>query len=1465
MKKGALLFLWSLLCFSTITAQPESVPHYETDVYIAVLANRGTQICLKEWEPTANYLSGQIPNHRFHIVPLPFNDFLEEVLSSERNISYFSANPSFYAFLEFKGEGRRLVTKQMAGNPHPQTLFGGVIFTRTDQTRISDLADLKGTRFAAVDSLSLGGWHAALREFIQAGLNPERDFASVIFKGTHDAVVEAVLSGAADAGTVRSTQLERMSEENLLDLDQIKILHSLQERYPDYHHLLSTALYPEWPFAATSSANDELSKKITIALLGMPNDHPAARSLGVAGWTVAEMYDEVHELLRIISLPPYVDEGITLRATVKTFWPWLIAISALIILALGFAIIAAVLNIRARKMATLLGNSLQQFKTLFEDSPVSMIIHDKNTGEIIDANPKAIENYQVNSISQLKSSVLWTEEAPYNKEEALRLIHRAAKDGKQQFEWKSTTPKGQEKWEIVTLKPIVYKGIKQVLAVTVNITEQKEAELELKKLSTAVTQSPASIIITNTKGDIEYVNPKFTELTGYTLHEAIGRNPKILKSGAQSDTFYKDLWETITTGKIWKGELYNLNKNGEFYWEDATISPVLNDDGEIINFLAVKEDITEKKRAEAELERFKQISDSGLHGSVIADLDGNLIYVNRFYANIHGYEPNELSGQHVSVFHSKDQLPDIERLFNQLKAEGKFESVLLWHVHRDGRTFPMLMTGLFVQNEKNKSGYLAATAIDMTDFLKTKKQLDESRKQLNMISDNMPRGFVYQLNTGIDGSKLEFTYVSAGIKEMFGVSQEEVMQDPMAMYGKYVDDDIIGFREKETLALKNLTTFEGEIRFYDPHGNIRWLLASSTPRKNIEGEVVWDGIALDVTELKESQQQIQESEQKFRIVSENTYHWEFWEREDGSFIYNSPSCERITGYTIEEFEKEPKLLEQILHPDDLEHYREHRTRSWSQHGPDYCSFRLYNKKGSLREIEHVCKPAYDRNGTFIGIRGTNIDVTEKKAIERKLIESEKRFREIFEVLPAISVQGYDEDRKVIYWNKASEALYGYTKEEVSGHRLEELIIPDNMKDEVVSKIQNWIDKGGKIPSSEITLQKKDGAKVYVYSNHVMLENQNGKKELFCIDINLTDLKVAESKLKESELYHRSLVQTIPDLIFVISGDGTFLDYKSSDKNKLLLDPTEFLNKKIKDLFPSEVCQKQMDAIQKSLSTNKTVEFDYSLTIDGVIHFFNAKTTGFGKDRVITTVRDITDYQFNLQRIQELLDTEGRQNRSLRDFTYIVSHNLRVHTANMLGLLMFLEDEEPELFENEMIRLIKSSTNKLEETIQDLNDVLSIRSGDQLDFERVSVYDAITTIITDKIELAREYAVEIDTDIDPDLRLVTDRAYFESVFSALLSNGIKYSSTDRDSIVTITAKSEDNHIKILVIDNGVGINLGQHGNSIFGMYKKFHNHNSKGLSLYMAKNQIEAMKGQIEISSQAGEGTKVTVILPLNPN
>ena len=163
--------------------------------------------------------------------------------------------------------------------------------------------------------------------------------------------------------------------------------------------------------------------------------------------------------------------------------------------------------------------------------------------------------------------------------------------------------KGSQRWLQTSKIPLFdQRGkITGLVGIGRDITAQKLAYETIQKLSKSIEQSPSTIIITDINGNIEYVNPKFTEITGYSPEEAIGKNPRILKSGEMSEEVYKNMWETISSGEVWRGEFRNRKKNGELYWEWATMTSIKNENGVITNYIAIKEDISARKQMEADL------------------------------------------------------------------------------------------------------------------------------------------------------------------------------------------------------------------------------------------------------------------------------------------------------------------------------------------------------------------------------------------------------------------------------------------------------------------------------------------------------------------------------------------------------------------------------------------------------------------------------------------------------------------------------------------------------------------------------------------------------------------------------------------------------------------------------------------------------------------------------------------------
>jgi PAS domain S-box-containing protein len=248
----------------------------------------------------------------------------------------------------------------------------------------------------------------------------------------------------------------------------------------------------------------------------------------------------------------------------------------------------------------LLKQSEAKYRYMFSNSPQPMWIFDVETLAFLEVNTAAVRHYGY-SVEEFLSMTIGNIHPVEEMTGLLKDIQLAGKNDNYRGEWKHRKKNGEIIFVEITSFSVDYNGREARHVVVNDITERHLAERQIKLLNRAIEQSPVSVVITNSAGEIQYVNPKFTELTGYGFEEVFGKNPNILKSGEYNQEFYQKLWETILSGQLWRGEIHNKKKSGELYWESEVIAPIINENRDIVNFVAIKEDISEKKKMIAEL------------------------------------------------------------------------------------------------------------------------------------------------------------------------------------------------------------------------------------------------------------------------------------------------------------------------------------------------------------------------------------------------------------------------------------------------------------------------------------------------------------------------------------------------------------------------------------------------------------------------------------------------------------------------------------------------------------------------------------------------------------------------------------------------------------------------------------------------------------------------------------------------
>lgn len=293
------------------------------------------------------------------------------------------------------------------------------------------------------------------------------------------------------------------------------------------------------------------------------------------------------------------------------------------------------------------------------------------------------------------------------------------------------------------LKPInitlLLEAIKDcVVRIGLEMQVKKQNEY-IRKLSHAVEQSPSTIIITDVEGNIEYVNPKFTELTGYTPVEALGQNPRVLKTDTTPPDVYSKLWSTITAGLIWRGEFLNKKKNGELYWEAASISPLFDEDGKITHFIAVKEDITRHKYVEKELQeserRYHSLFENMLEGFAYCKMlfDDNGHPVDFVYLDVNSAFVSSIGAENVVGKKGTEVFPGIKELHPEL-IETYGRVAMTGKAEKFNFEFKPAGIWLSISVYSTEREYFVAVFENISERKKVEKELIESEKRYKALS-----------------------------------------------------------------------------------------------------------------------------------------------------------------------------------------------------------------------------------------------------------------------------------------------------------------------------------------------------------------------------------------------------------------------------------------------------------------------------------------------------------------------------------------------------------------------------------------------------------------------------------------------------------------------------------------------------------------------------------------------------------
>jgi twitching motility protein PilJ len=271
-------------------------------VKIGVLAKNGPAKALTMWGATGEYLTAKV-GEPVEIVPLDFDKVFPAIEAGE--VDFFLVNSSMFITAKVKYGAVPVATMINSRQGQALKSFGGVVLTSSYNDGINSFADIKGKKFAAVKKSSFGGWQMAYKEFVDAGIDPFKDFASMEFSGKHDNVVFAVQNEQVEAGTVRTDTLERMAAAGAIAMEDFKIVG--KKDLGDFPFVCSTKLYPEWPLGKSAATDAGLSAKVVAALKELKPEDAAAKAAKIVGWSDPLDYSGVEELQKALKVGAYAE------------------------------------------------------------------------------------------------------------------------------------------------------------------------------------------------------------------------------------------------------------------------------------------------------------------------------------------------------------------------------------------------------------------------------------------------------------------------------------------------------------------------------------------------------------------------------------------------------------------------------------------------------------------------------------------------------------------------------------------------------------------------------------------------------------------------------------------------------------------------------------------------------------------------------------------------------------------------------------------------------------------------------------------------------------------------------------------------------------------------------------------------------------------------------------------------------
>ncbi len=618
-------------------------------------------------------------------------------------------------------------------------------------------------------------------------------------------------------------------------------------------------------------------------------------------------------------------------------------------------------------------------------------------------------------------------------------------------------------------------------------------------LAEAVGQAADAIVITDGSGIIQFVNPAFTALTGYSSEEAVGQNPRVLKSGRHSQEFYTDLWRTIGSGSVWEGEVINRRRDGSTYIEEMRIAPIKGPNEEVSGFVAIKRDVTERRAAGESNRLLTALVESSGDGIFAFDRTGIIRTWNRGAEAIFGYSAMDAIGQHLHILIFPERRAEIDRLTEQV-LNGI--TIPIWNAeapHKDGRRIPVSVTAWPI---RDSMGEVTAVSVVFRDE-SMRREVEKTRALLASIVESSDDAIT---SVDLNGTVLTWNHQC---ELLHGYTLQEALGRNIKAFASNL------FKKNAEQILETIrhggtvSPFETAIQRKD--GTLVDVSIRISPLRDASGVAVGASANIrDIRERKLRERGLEAAEKKYRDIFSGAVEGIFQHELEGKPLAVNPALARILGYdSPEELLALVKDVRKDVWPDpDL------RARLAGQIDRNGVvrgvECQLKRKDGSLVWVSLSGHRTIDENGQANLLEGFMEDITERKRGEEALRTSEAHYRTVFQTsLDGITVTLLG-DGSYVDVNRAFLDMMGYDREEVLGRTSMELGIWVDLNDR-----KRWVEvlrQRSVFRDMMVRLRKKNGEVFWTQNSSSLIEVE-GVRCVLTVVRDVSAAKAAEEEIK----------------------------------------------------------------------------------------------------------------------------------------------------------------------------------------------------------------------------------------------------------------------------------------------------------------------------------------------------------------